>query len=80
MSHLLDSDHAKGWITNPVETVKKGDPNQILVNLDITHMKQVVRTVHFPIPTVAELRRKFEGSDWCSVLDLNYAFRSASWK
>ena len=37
-------------------------------------MKDAVKTSKFPIPTVAELRHEFRGSDRYSVLDLNHAF------
>ena len=50
------------------------DPNKIRVNLDTTHMNHAVRTTHFPIPTLAELRHNFRGLDRYSVLDLNHAF------
>ena len=61
VSGPLGSDHAKGWISNPVITGKKWDSNKIRVNLDTTHMNAAVRTSHFPIPTVAELRHNFGG-------------------
>ena len=38
VSGPLGSDHAKGWISNPVITGKKWDSNKIRVNLDTTHM------------------------------------------
>ena len=70
----LESEDARGWISNPVITGKKWDTTKIRVNLDTTHMNDAVKTSHFPIPTVKELRHNFKGSERFSVLDLNHAF------
>ena len=37
-------------------------------------MADVVKTVHFTIPTSDQLRHQFRGSDCFSVLDLNHVF------
>ena len=74
ISGPLGPEWARGWICNPVITGKKWDTKKIRVNLDTRTMKEAVKTSKFPIPTVAELRHEFRGSDRFSVLDMNHAF------
>ena len=78
ISGPLGPEWAKGWICNPVITGKKWDKERIRVNLDTRTMKDAVKTSKFPIPTVAELRHEFRGSDRYSVLDMNHAFHQFS--
>ena len=74
ISGPLGPEWAKGWICNLVITAKKWDKERIRVNLDTRTMKEAVKTSKFPIPTEAELRHEFRGSDRYSILDLNHAF------
>ena len=73
ISGPLGPEWARGWICNHVITGKKWDKEKIRVNLDTRTMKDTVKTSKFPIPTVAELRHEFRGSDRYLVLDLNHA-------
>ena len=59
-------------------TGKKWDKEKIRLNLDTRTMKDAVKTSKFPIPTVAELRHEFRGSDRYSILDMNHAFHQFS--
>ena len=70
----LGSEHARGWVSNPVIVGKKWNPNKIRVNLDTRNMAAAVHKSHFPIPTSSQLRHSFRGSDRFSVLDMNHAF------
>ena len=74
VSGPLGSEHARGWVSNPVIVSKKWDPNKIRVNLDTRNMAAAVQKTHFPIPTSSQLRHSFRGSDRFSVLDMNHAF------
>ena len=70
----LGPEYAKGWVSNVVICGKKWDSSKIRVNLDTRHMAAAVKSSHFPIPTSAELRHNFRGSDRFSCLDMNHAF------
>ena len=74
VSEPLNSNSARGWISNVVITHKSWSDKKIRVNLDTRPMADAVKTSHFPIPTPQELRHNFLGSDRFSVVDLNHAF------
>ena len=74
VSGPLGSEHARGWVSNPVIVSKKWDPNEIRVILDTRNMAAAVQKSHFPIPSSSQLRHSFRGSDRFSVLDMNHAF------
>ena len=47
---------------------------EILLTLDTRRMGDLIKQVHFPIPTSKQLRHEFAGSDRFSVIDMNHAF------
>ena len=70
----LDSKDATGWISNPVITAKKWSEKKIRLNLDMRHMKDIVQTTHFPMPTSSQLRHNLAGSDKFTTLDMNHSY------
>ena len=70
----LESKDATGWVCNPVITHKKWSDTKIRMNLDLRSMKNAVKTTHFPMPTSAQLRHNFSGSDRFTSLDMNHAY------
>ena len=70
----LGSEFAVGWVLNMVIESKKWDPSRIRLTLDTRRMGDLIKQVHFPIPTSEQLRHEFAGSDRFSVIDMNHAF------
>ena len=74
----LGSEHATGWVSNIVITAKKYTPDNklsdIRMTLDTRSMQGAVKMVHFPIPTVEQLRHQLQGSDRFSVVDMTHSF------
>ena len=45
----LQSEAITRWISNPVNTSKRWDSDQISVNLDLPDMKKSAKPTHFPM-------------------------------
>ena len=69
----LGTDSATGWFHNPVLCEKK-NTDDIRLTLDTRPMADAVKTAHFPIPTLEELRHDFKDSNRFSILDMNQCF------
>ena len=48
--------------------------SNIRMNIDTKHMNDVVKSVHFPIPTSDSLRHRMKGSDRFTQIDMNHSF------
>ena len=78
----LDSVDATDWVSNIVITAKKYDTEEgaeekksnIRMNIDTKYMNDMVKSVHFPIPTSDSLRHRMRGSDRFTQIDMNHSF------
>merc|ERR1712020_274763 len=70
----LRSSDPQDYISNLVITGKKWSDSELRFNLDMRSVNRDLVRVHFPIPTVSELRHQLRGFHKVSQIDLKHGY------